>query len=68
MSTLPVKASLAFGEAGIELVTRETQAVTDYWQAVLAARAPWEVLAANTDYWTHFYRNIPTATDDSAQD
>ena len=67
MSALPVKASLAIGEAGVELVTRQALAVTDYWQAVSAARAPWDVLAANSDYWTHFCRNVLAATDDIVQ-
>jgi hypothetical protein len=67
MSALPVKASLAIGEASLDLFKRQAQAVTDYWQAVSAARAPWHVFAANTDYWTHCCRNMLAAKDDSAR-
>jgi hypothetical protein len=58
MSALPVKASLAIGEAGLDLLRRQTQAVTDYWGAVSAARAPWHVFEANAGYWTRFCRNV----------
>ena len=58
MSALPAKASLAIGEAGFDLLRRQTQAVTDYWEAVSAARAPWHVFEANRDYWAHLCANI----------
>ena len=63
MSALPVRASLAFGEASFDLFTRQTQAASDYWKAVSAARAPWDVLAANSEYWRQFYRNLLAEAD-----
>ena len=63
MSALPVRASLAFGEASFDLFTRQTQAASDYWKAVSAARAPWDVVAANSEYWRQFYRNLLVEAD-----
>jgi hypothetical protein len=59
MSTLPVMAPLAIGEAGLALAPRQAQAGTSYWQAVSAARARWDVLTANADYWTGFLSDDP---------
>jgi hypothetical protein len=67
MSALPVKASLAIGEAGLDLFRRQTQAATDFWGAVSAARAPWHVFAASTDYWSHVCRAMLTPTGDGAR-
>jgi hypothetical protein len=63
MSALPVRASLAVGEAGFDLFTRQARVVSDYWQAVSAARAPWDVLSAGHLYWTQFHRSLLTRTD-----
>ena len=63
MSALPIRASLAIGEAGFDLFTRQAQAVSDYWQAVSAARAPWDVLSASHDYWTQFHRSMQAEAD-----
>ena len=61
MSTLPVMAPLAIGEADLALAPRQAQAQagTSYWQAVSAARARWDVLTANADYWTGFLSDDP---------
>lgn len=58
MSALQAKASMAIGDAGFDLFRRQTQALADYWESVSAARAPWHVFAAHSDYWTHVCRNI----------
>lgn len=67
MSVLPVKASLEIGEANLDLFKRQAQALTAYWQAVSGARTPWDIFAANTNYWTHWCRNILATTDDSVR-
>jgi len=56
-SSLPVMASLAFGEARLGLVTR--QGLTSYGQAVSAAWAPQDARAVNADYWTDFLSDDP---------
>lgn len=61
MSSLPMRTSLAVGKAGFALATRQAQAATDYWQAVSAARAPWDVLRAHTDYWTRLLSDYSDA-------
>jgi hypothetical protein len=68
MSALPLRASLAIGEAGFDLFARQTQAVSHYWQAVSAAGAPWDVLSASHDYWTQFRRSLLAEADRARDD